>query len=160
MSDVAYKLLTQYVMLYIHAISNVYIWSIFLTKVQILWQKMNMFIHFVMWLPRIMSNKLVIHCRDRPDYLNILINRFINRYVSEINKNDTVLTLWAFIDVYLHQRIFSLYKVMMRSSNGNIFRVTGHLCGEFTGPRWIPLTKASDAELWCFLWSASEWKVE
>ena len=25
---------------------------------------------------------------------------------------------------------------------------------EFTGPRWIPLTKASDAELWCFLWSA------
>ena len=22
--------------------------------------------------------------------------------------------------------------------------------------RWIPLTKASDAELWCFLWSASE----
>ena len=27
----------------------------------------------------------------------------------------------------------------------NIFRVTGHLCGEFTGPRWIPRTKASDA---------------
>ena len=26
--------------------------------------------------------------------------------------------------------------------------------GEFTGHRWIPLTKASDAELWCFLWSA------
>ena len=40
---------------------------------------------------------------------------------------------------------------MMTSSNGNIFRVTGHLCGEFTGPRWIPRTKASDAGLWCFL---------
>ena len=26
----------------------------------------------------------------------------------------------------------------------------------FRGPRWIPRTKASDAELWCFLWSASE----
>ena len=26
---------------------------------------------------------------------------------------------------------------------------------EFTGPRWIPHTKASDAELWWFLWSAS-----
>ena len=25
----------------------------------------------------------------------------------------------------------------MTSSNGNIFCVTGHLCGEFTGPRWI-----------------------
>ena len=34
--------------------------------------------------------------------------------------------------------------------NGNIVRVTGHLCGEFTGHRWIPRTKSSDAELWCF----------
>ena len=25
-----------------------------------------------------------------------------------------------------------------------------HLCGEFTGPRWIPHTKASDAELYVF----------
>ena len=39
---------------------------------------------------------------------------------------------------------------LMTSSNGNIFRVTGPLCGEFTGLRWIPHTKASDAELWCF----------
>ena len=31
---------------------------------------------------------------------------------------------------------------MMTSSNGNIFHVTGPLCGEFTGHRWIPLTKA------------------
>ena len=45
---------------------------------------------------------------------------------------------------------------IMTSSNGNICRVTGHLCGKFTGPRWIPRTKASDAELWCFLWSVSE----
>ena len=36
---------------------------------------------------------------------------------------------------------------MMTSSNGNIFRVTGPLYGEFTGLRWIPRTKASDAEL-------------
>ena len=34
----------------------------------------------------------------------------------------------------------------MTSTNGNNFRVTGHLCGEFNGPRWIPRTKASDAE--------------
>ena len=46
--------------------------------------------------------------------------------------------------------------VTMTSSNGNIFRVTGHLCGECTGPRRIPRTKASDTKLWCFLWSASE----
>ena len=39
----------------------------------------------------------------------------------------------------------------MTSSNGDIFRVPGHLCGEITGPPWIPRTKVSDAELWCFL---------
>ena len=38
--------------------------------------------------------------------------------------------------------------------------VTGPLCGEFTGHRGIPLTKANDAELWCFLWSASEQAVD
>ena len=43
---------------------------------------------------------------------------------------------------------------MMTSSSGNNFCVDGPLCGEFTGHQWIPLTKASDAELWCFLWSA------
>ena len=51
---------------------------------------------------------------------------------------------------------FAKYCDIMTSSNGSIFRVTGHLCGEFTGHRWIPCTKASDAELWCFLWSAPE----
>ena len=40
---------------------------------------------------------------------------------------------------------------MMTSSSGNIFRVTGPLCGKFTGHRWISFSKASDAELWCFL---------
>ena len=49
---------------------------------------------------------------------------------------------------------------MMTSSNGNFFRVTGLLCGEFTDLRWIPRTKASDAELWCFLWSAPELTIE
>ena len=64
----------------------------------------------------------------------------------------------------VHQRMYAALGggelrqdvIMMTSSNGNIFRVTGHLCGEFTGPRWILHTKASDAELWCLLWSASE----
>ena len=50
--------------------------------------------------------------------------------------------------------------IMTTSSNGNIFRVTGHLCGEFTDHRWISHTKASDAEIWCFLWSAPEYTVE
>ena len=47
----------------------------------------------------------------------------------------------------------------MTSSNGNIFRVTGPLWGESIDDRWIPLTKASDVELWCFL-SMPEQTVE
>ena len=49
---------------------------------------------------------------------------------------------------------------MMTSSNGNNVRFIGPLCGESIGHRWIPLTKASDTELWCFLWSAPEQTVE
>ena len=46
---------------------------------------------------------------------------------------------------------------MITPSNGNPFRVTGHLCGKFTGDRWIPRTKASDAELWFFSLICSWW---
>ena len=35
--------------------------------------------------------------------------------------------------------------------NGNIFRLTGLFSGESTGHQGIPLTNASDAELWFFL---------
>ena len=34
------------------------------------------------------------------------------------------------------------------------------LCGEFTGHQWIPLTKASDAELWYCLWYPPEQTIE
>ena len=56
--------------------------------------------------------------------------------------------------------IFKFAVYMMASSNENIFRVTGSLWGESTGHRWIPLTKASDVELLCFLWSAAQQTVE
>ena len=55
--------------------------------------------------------------------------------------------------IYFSKKLKGLYFIMT-SSNGNFFRVTDHLCREFTGPQWITHTKASDAELWCFLWSA------
>ena len=60
------------------------------------------------------------------------------------------------VSLYRHSCLLAVllsWLFIMTSSNGNIFRVTGPLCGEFTGHLWVPLTKASDAELWCFLWS-------
>ena len=58
--------------------------------------------------------------------------------------------------VYYYERVCHY---MVTSSDGNTIRVTGPLCGEITGHRLIPLTKASDAELWCFLWSSPEQTV-
>ena len=58
---------------------------------------------------------------------------------------NTILRWWT---AAVTNRSSSL-RHMMTSSNGNIFRVTGPSCGEFTGHRWIPLTKSSGAELWC-----------
>ena len=55
---------------------------------------------------------------------------------------------------------FQYQDYLMTLSDGNIFRVTGPLWGELPGHRWVFLTKASDAELWCFLWSAPEQTVE
>ena len=42
------------------------------------------------------------------------------------------------------------YFHMMTWWNGTIFRDSGHLSGEFTGLRWIPPTKASDARFDAF----------
>ena len=42
----------------------------------------------------------------------------------------------------------------------SLYGVPGRLWGESTGHRWIPLTKASDADLLCILWFAPEQTVE
>ena len=44
----------------------------------------------------------------------------------------------------------SVLTTMLTSSSGNIFRVIGHLCGEFTGHRWISRKKARDEEYPCY----------
>ena len=69
--------------------------------------------------------------------------------------NCAILPRQSTVSLHTHRE-----PIMMTSSNENIFRVTGLLCGEFTGDRWIPRTKASDEELWCFLWSAPDPTVE
>ena len=52
-----------------------------------------------------------------------------------MNPNAVIIKIFTFNRNLHHSQI------MMSSTNGNIFRVTGHLCGEFTGPRWIPPSK-------------------
>ena len=73
------------------------------------------------------------------------------------------------ITMYLKGRSFGAWSsflehhkmhCMMTSSNGNILLLTGPLWGKSTGHQWIPLTKTSDAGLWCFLWSPPEQTAE
>ena len=83
---------------------------------------------------------------NQHDFLRIAPGRYYQFHLHLVRLNEchqTGSTVW-------------LACIMMPSSHGNTFRVTGYLCVEFIGLRWIPRTKASDAELWCFLWSAPE----
>ena len=68
--------------------------------------------------------------------------------VTLVIARDTRTTWGLRHDVNQEQTIKII--AMMTSSNGNIFHVTGPLCGEITGHRWILLTKPSNPELWCF----------
>ena len=45
---------------------------------------------------------------------------------------------------------------MTTSSNGNFCHVAGHLYREFTGHRWTPLAKASDADLYMYIYTVSD----
>ena len=73
-------------------------------------------------------------------------------FPAQIASNAENVSIW-----WRHHTSMGFY--MMTSSNGSISHVTGPLWAEFIGDRWMPLTKASDAELWCFLWSAPEQTV-
>ena len=48
------------------------------------------------------------------------------------------------VNIYLTRYVCN-FRIIMTSSNWNIFHGTGPLCGEFTGHRCILLTEASDA---------------
>ena len=49
--------------------------------------------------------------------------------------------LGLMFDSLISSMPFEIVYIMMTSSNGNIFRVTGPLCGEFTGPGEFPAQK-------------------
>ena len=70
-------------------------------------------------------------------------------YDNSRNEDKTVVILsilWQ-LEVFTFCPVYLYWNDIMSSSNRNLFRVTGQLWGD----RWIPLKKASDAGLWCFL---------
>ena len=82
-----------------------------------------------------------------------------NIYTSHTSSLTTNTSSYS-IDIFTEQcKYNNLQSTTFKSLNRNVLRVIDPLWGEFAGHRWIPLTKASDAELWCFLWSLSEQTV-
>ena len=78
---------------------------------------------------------------------------------SELCSKQSALWHWFLL------RKFVTAAITVRATHDDVIRwkhFPRHwpLCGEFAGHRRIPLTKASDAELWCFLWSELEQTVE
>ena len=95
-----------------------------------------------------------LHALHTSDFQVIKHHIFTTKDSSGLSVIFSV-TLW--VPQSCHTSKSNVY--MMTSSNGNIFRVTGPLCVSGIH-RWIPLTKASDAGLRCFLWSVPEQTVE
>ena len=64
---------------------------------------------------------------------------------------------WNYLSIHRSQRCnrynFIPQFIMVATLRGDPLCITVPLRGEPTGRRWIPLTKASDAELWWFSWS-------
>ena len=106
------------------------------------------------WQQESKSNKLI-----RSVELDIrLLSQNLHRYSPGKGCVTSLLSIFTYGTVNLV--IMSSGNTMMTSSNENIFRVTGPLWGKSSGHRWIPLTDASDEELWCVLWSAPEQTAE
>ena len=118
----------------------------------------------VSWRQNPYMNSPMITKYASDDYVCIYHSQKVKHFTVLIGSMLKCLYSWLFLLPNHHEEYWSyqcsmwmlIWKYMMTSSKGNSFRVTGHLCGEFTAPQWIPRTKASDAELWCFLWFASE----
>ena len=104
-----------------------------------------------------------VYCKQMVSYFNDIFSKFLSGLRKKCGCQSTLLRMvenWksaieagelvGTVVIGLSKACDSLLHLlltanMMTSSNGNIFRVTSPLCREFTGHRWIPRTKASDA---------------
>ena len=147
------------------ALSSILIWFVFhqdikacikdFQKIIIFWEILSIrYEHETVWLPLFARNHN--HHFGAPyDYNKFLPIQQLPSNPSW-NMTATCLQLVTCYDGRGTERGMGRSINMMTWLNGTIFRVTGLLCGEFTGHRWILRTKTRNAELWCFLWSASE----
>ena len=87
-----------------------------------------------------MINYVIVHISIRTVYLNVQIDSVIH---CQFFSNNSC-KVFKFSNLSVSGRCYtnSKFRVfMVTSSNGNIFCVTGHLCGEFTGTGEFPVQR-------------------
>ena len=128
----------MYVLIYAEALTAVQIYPVEVMTY------MGIYIHLIMWMQLqhsmngadILTHKLFwVESRLRCKIFLSKQYDFHRMYVSSV------------LVAFKSDLVSLIIEHMMTSSNGNIFRVTGPWCWEFIGHRWIPHTKANDAEL-------------
>ena len=73
--------------------------------------------------------------------------------------------VYGYMDMHIHKCVHDTMCVCLHVYHDDVMKWKQFprywpLWGEFIGHLWIPLTKARDAELWCFLWSAPEQTID
>ena len=106
------------------------------------------------WVKNIQSNERthfchngnVEHLKPNSTKMSLPVDHVIIIYL-DINLTTPLTSWhrWGHWTAWL--RVFLKWAKILHGEIAGIVRGT-------TGHRWIPFTKASDAELWCFLWSA------
>ena len=77
-------------------------------------------------------------------YSSLQAEFMVTKYDGHIHRYGAL--VFGKLVIYVSKSIDNNNQIMVTSSNGHIFRVTGPLWGKPTHYRWIPYTKASDAE--------------
>ena len=106
---------------------------------------------------QIWQSRLLSHLHNRnphayKDGLHIETGAKIQQ--TSKRKTFVAIVMSSYRDYHSHGRIIQIHDDVIKWKH---FRVTGHFCGEFTGHRWIPRTRASDAELWCVHLCLNKW---
>ena len=90
--------------------------------------------------------KMIWICRLPEFNFTAVVLFFTNKNRTSINNMQH--TQRALMGLFQYQRLGN--SRMMTSSNGNIFRVTGPLCGEFTGPGEFPTQRPVTRSFYVF----------
>ena len=103
-------------------------------------------------------------------HLGMVQSRWITHTSTDCHNNIKrhfiliiVITIW--LDVTARHRVWiTIAQVMRIEICGKLFIMAGNKTSPLwwgsIGHRWITLTKASDAGLWCFIWSAAKQTIK